>query len=121
LNTDRTLKVDQNLREIREISEKLLVMSLESDEDKKYLQGLKDLSKSMEGKIPKEFLCPITGELFYEPVVASDLITYEKVAIQTWILKHDSSPVTGNKFDSKDFIPNVVIKKLVKEFYISNQ
>lgn len=48
-------------------------------------------------RIRDEFLCPITYELFREPVVAWDGHTYEKSAIEKWLLNRDTSPRTGEK------------------------
>ena len=48
-------------------------------------------------RIRDEFLCPITHELFREPVVAWDGHTYEKAAIEKWLLNKDTSPRTGEK------------------------
>jgi len=50
--------------------------------------------------IPKEFICPITGQLFREPVRATDGITYVKAALEKWFDFHPSlSPSTGMEMD----------------------
>ena len=42
-----------------------------------------------------ELLCPITLEIFRDPVVASDGHTYERKAIEEWIQKNGTSPITS--------------------------
>ena len=37
-----------------------------------------------EGEPPKDLLCPLTLEIFEDPVVAVDGHTYERVAIEKW-------------------------------------
>lgn len=54
-------------------------------------------SKLKGQRIRDEFLCPITYELFREPVVACDGHTYEKAAIEKWLTNKDTSPRTGEK------------------------
>ena len=36
-------------------------------------------------RIPEELLCPIRGDFFINPVIASDNVTYEREAIEKWI------------------------------------
>lgn len=42
-----------------------------------------------------ELYCPITRELFHDPVVAADGVVYERSAIQRWFCSHNTSPSTG--------------------------
>jgi hypothetical protein len=59
-------------------------------------------SKLKGQRIRDEFLCPITYELFREPVVACDGHTYEKAAIEKWLTQKDTSPRTGEKMVCAD-------------------
>jgi len=68
-------------------------------------------------KILDEYICPITGEILYDPVMSEDGNTFERIAIECWFEKHDTSPVTNLKLNSKNLIPNKTLKKLIKEFY----
>ena len=106
---------------LNEVVEKLLMMSLEKDQDRELVKGLKLVSKDMKNQIPTEFICPITGELFFEPVIAADSFTYEKMAIQTWLNSKDTSPITDAKLGNKDLIPNLVIQKMTRDFYEKNK
>ena len=44
---------------------------------------------------PSEFCCPITGEIFKDPYIASDGLTYEREVVEHIIRKQERSPITG--------------------------
>jgi len=67
--------------------------------------------------IPNELICPITEEIFFDPVMTSDGQTYERKAIEIWLRDHDTSPISNSKLPNKNLIPNFVIKKLVNDFF----
>ena len=48
--------------------------------------------------------------------MADDGNTYEKIAIETWLSKHDISPVTGEKMVEKNLTANRAIKKLIHDY-----
>jgi hypothetical protein len=60
-------------------------------------------------------ICPISHEIFKEPVIIDDGITYEKYCILKWFNKNNTSPITGLQV-SKKIIDNTIIKLLVDEF-----
>lgn len=62
-----------------------------------------------------EFMCPITQELLREPVVAFDGHTYEKSSIEKWIKSRSISPMTGEEMKDKNLLPNLNLKKLIKD------
>lgn len=53
---------------------------------------------------PNKFLCPITHDLIGCPALASDGNVYEWSAIEEWLEKNDTSPVTNLKFPSKELV-----------------
>ena len=57
--------------------------------------------------------CPISYQIFNEPVILSDGQTYEKMEIDRWLKTNDTSPLTGNKLKTKDYSINYSIKNLV--------
>jgi hypothetical protein len=62
------------------------------------------------------FTCPLTKELFRDPVVLSDGFTYERSAIQQWLdLGHRTSPMTNIELTNVDLTPNMVIKQALNE------
>jgi hypothetical protein len=61
----------------------------------------------------ESLLCPITLELFRDPVLAQDGHTYEKEAIEDWIRKNGTSPKTGQQLSIEHLSPNHIVKQLV--------
>lgn len=45
--------------------------------------------------MPELFLCPISREVMENPVLASDGHVYERSQIESWLLEHDTSPMTN--------------------------
>jgi hypothetical protein len=45
-----------------------------------------------------------------EPVIACDGFTYEKTAIENWLLLSDLSPMTGGKLVNNVLVPNHALK-----------
>lgn len=113
-------KVEKDFTDVQEITNKLLSL-LDNENERTYIAGLKSMSTCLKSEIPKELLCPITQELFYDPVIAADGLTYERLAIQSWLKSKDVSPITDAKLHHKDLIPNIVFKKLVSEFFEKNK
>jgi len=62
------------------------------------------------------FTCPITHQLFVDPVIASDGFSYERSAIDQWFKSSDKSPVTGTKI-TRALIPNHALRNAVQEVY----
>ena len=58
--------------------------------------------------------CPITLDIFVDPVLASDGYTYERVAITDWIDQYyQTSPMTRQFIELK---PNRIVKQLVDQY-----
>ncbi len=66
--------------------------------------------------IPRNFACPVTMDLFENPVVAADGNTYEYKAILEVINTTMKSPITGQRFQSKNLVPNLNLRSEVMEF-----
>jgi hypothetical protein len=61
------------------------------------------------------FYCPITYNLMHEPVIDPEGNTFERVAIQNWILFNHNSPITRTDLSTDQLYPNTAIKKLLQE------
>lgn len=66
-----------------------------------------------------EYICPITHQIFYDPVCASDGNTYEKDTILLWLEKNNTSPLTRKQI-TKTLHNNNVLKRIIKELIIKN-
>ena len=63
-------------------------------------------------QLKKNFICPLTQELFVDPVIASDGQTYERAAIAEWLEKYECSPKTGVHMDDT-LTPNDELRQLI--------
>lgn len=53
-------------------------------------------------------------EIFTDPVVLSDGMTYERKAAEEWLKNHSTSPMTGAELETKEMIPNTYMLLLMK-------
>ncbi|CAF1003096.1 unnamed protein product [Adineta steineri] len=60
--------------------------------------------------------CPITLELFHDPVIAQDGHTYEREAIVAWLTQNGTSPKTREPMTIESLRPNHTVKQFVDEF-----
>ena len=68
----------------------------------------------------EEFLtCPLTKQIYYNPVVAEDGYTYESIAFKDWVKYNKKSPVTGESIRSLT-IPNRRMKEIVEIYLEEN-
>jgi serine/threonine protein kinase len=70
--------------------------------------------------LPDSLKCPITYQLFHDPVIGADGHTYERENITAWIQKHATSPITRESMDLSSLRPNYTVKKMVEDFASSS-
>ncbi|PIA53158.1 hypothetical protein AQUCO_00900038v1 [Aquilegia coerulea] len=65
--------------------------------------------------IPKDFICPLTGELFEDPVTLETGQTFERMAIKEWFDKGKiTCPITGKALESLGLpVINFVLKRVI--------
>lgn len=61
----------------------------------------------------KNFICPITRELFYDPVIAEDGYIYERIAIEKWINENGTSPMTRERIKGK-LKESILVKNILE-------
>eukprot|EP00041_Stephanoeca_diplocostata_P043006 m.11908 g.11908 ORF g.11908 m.11908 type:complete len:456 (+) comp9173_c0_seq2:957-2324(+) len=66
-----------------------------------------------EGEAPYEFCCPITQDVLADPVIAADGFTYERAAMETWLGKNNTSPLTGMVLSHKNLTPNLTLRTVI--------
>jgi len=121
-NIDFSSKLYINRALLTVISE---TVDLSSDSSKTGVNRLnKTIEVSMKQQLTskKEFLplpnvyhCPITLGLIHNPVIDPEGNTFEKVAIEAWIQKNGSSPITRTSFSKEDLYCNHAITALLGE------
>lgn len=62
-----------------------------------------------------ECTCPIRHTLMKEPVVAADGHTYDREAIERWLRRHSTSPMTGLPLAHLNLVPNIVLGRVVRQ------
>ena len=65
-------------------------------------------------QVAREICCPITHQLFLEPVMTRDGHVYEREAIERWLRANDTSPVTGLLLSDKSVTPLHTIANTVQ-------
>ncbi|KAK9944024.1 hypothetical protein M0R45_009608 [Rubus argutus] len=64
--------------------------------------------------VPNLFRCPISMDVMRSPVSLSTGVTYERSSIQHWLDSgHDTCPATMQILQSKDFVPNLNLRRLI--------
>jgi serine/threonine protein kinase len=81
-----------------------------------YLKMQKMQTGNNPSDLPDSLKCPITYELFRDPVIGADGHTYERENITAWIQKHSTSPMTREPMDVSSLRPNYTVKKMVEDF-----
>lgn len=66
-------------------------------------------------ELRNEFKCPITRSLIRLPVIAADGHTYDRLAMEQWLRKHETSPITGDVLENKLLVPNHNLKRLMED------
>ncbi|XP_025206512.1 WD repeat, SAM and U-box domain-containing protein 1-like isoform X2 [Melanaphis sacchari] len=91
------------------------------DDDRRDLEvALSKLSSSTD--TPDEFICPITQQIFRDPVICSDGHTYDRSAMMSWFRRGKfSSPLTNEPLVSKSMTPNTTIKEAISVFIQQNR
>ena len=68
------------------------------------------------GSLADLLCCPITQEVLCQPVVAADGNTYERLAIEAWLQRSDTSPLTNEPLSHKGLVPNMLVKAIIDEY-----
>lgn len=65
--------------------------------------------------IPSLFKCPISLDVMNSPVSLSTGVTYDRSSIQRWLDSgHNTCPATMQILQTKDFVPNYTLQRLIK-------
>lgn len=85
----------------------------EAEEKRSLVQRFRLQASAGEASVPEEFVCPITGEIMEDPVVAADGVSYERAACLAWFKKSLVSPMTNQPLDTKMVFPNVALRSQI--------
>lgn len=76
----------------------------------------KEKVRAQKPDIPPEFTCSITAQIMFDPVSTSTGDTYEREAIENWLKRRSSNPVTGEYLASTVVTPNKSLRKLIRDW-----
>lgn len=97
----------------------LLMNSLGSLESRNGFEYVVDALEGMltrlikDGDIPLCFVCPITLLVMEDPVICSDGHTYERAAIEHWLLNSNRSPKTNAELPIRDLTTNFALRDAI--------
>ncbi|KAL2920747.1 U-box domain-containing protein 35 [Bienertia sinuspersici] len=87
------------------------------------LERLKELADSARESVsnaqtatPPHFFCPILKDMMEDPYVAADGYTYERRAIEQWLVENDTSPITDELIPHKFIMPNTTLLEAIKQW-----
>ncbi|KAJ8762961.1 hypothetical protein K2173_023090 [Erythroxylum novogranatense] len=64
--------------------------------------------------VPSVFRCPISMDIMKSPVSLCTGVTYDRSSIQLWLDSgHETCPATMQILPSKDFVPNLTLRRLI--------
>ena len=63
----------------------------------------------------QNFFCPITQSVMTDPVIGSDGITYERTAIEAWLVVGHGSPTTRQPMSRASLVPNYALKAMIED------
>jgi len=66
-------------------------------------------------EINSKFQCPLTKRMMRDPVICADGVSYERNAIERWLVCNDTSPVTQQLLSTKQLFPNQNLKLMIQE------
>lgn len=66
--------------------------------------------------IPRGFLCPLTMQVMYDPVLDAEGNTYERAAILEWLHQHRTSPISRQPLSERMLNPNNSLRDAIHEF-----
>jgi hypothetical protein len=68
-----------------------------------------------ETDVPNGFICPLTMDIMYDPVLDHEGNTYERRAIMEWLRHKGNSPVSRQPLNDKMLIPNNALRETIHE------
>ena len=63
----------------------------------------------------RDLRCPITMDIMMDPVIAADGHSYEREAIERWLLTHRTSPMTGAVLANPTVVPNHRLRSIIAD------
>ncbi len=62
------------------------------------------------------FYCPITYGIMMDPVIGPDGQTYERSAIESWLISNNKSPLTKQTMKVSELVPNIALRNTIQQY-----
>jgi hypothetical protein len=76
--------------------------------------------QQVEVEVPSQFVCPITQQIFHDPVVDLQGHNYERDAILEWLSLHGTCPLTRRQLEPSNLIPDAMLQTKIKVWQAQN-
>jgi U-box domain len=86
------------------------------DEENNDVNDVNDVDVPAVPKVPRGFLCPLTLETMFDPVLDAEGNTYERYAILEWLKEHRTSPISRRHLSERMLKPNNSLREAIHEF-----
>ena len=75
------------------------------------------LGRKLKGLLAAALVCPLSLEIFRDPVIAADGHSYERCEIETWFSRGKrTSPKTNEELPNAFLVPNRHLKAMCQQF-----
>ena len=65
--------------------------------------------------LPDSVRCLLTGKVMHDPVITADGNSFERAAIQAWLVDDSTSPLTGEPLAHLHLLPNRALRRTIAE------
>ncbi len=113
-NTNPTTNRQSYIANIVQIFKTTEVYSADKNELR---EKLRKIQSAMGDSVPEEFICPITQEIFVDPVMTSDGTSFERFAVSKILTRLGNiCPVKGTALSDSTVTPNIILRKIIEDF-----
>lgn len=70
---------------------------------------------------PESFLCPLTQDIMTDPVISPEGHSFERSAIESWLVTNAISPITRQPLRQADLSPNFALRHAIEEWVTTHQ
>lgn len=68
---------------------------------------------------PTCFLCPLSMEIMFDPVLAADGVSYERGVIAAWLKHTNRSPMTNEELTHRQLTPNFALQFAIVAYFLA--
>ncbi|MCE3237053.1 MAG: U-box protein 15-like [Gammaproteobacteria bacterium] len=108
--------LDQKKKEIEMLNQKKIEEASRFYFSKPWKLSERSLVKKPLVNIPHDYRCPLSLQIIFDPVVATDGHTYEREEIERWFRNSSISPRTGQILYDKTLFPNFHARSVIDSF-----